>query len=92
MKFNCDTCGKIDEAKFDGYDFGDRLLEGTMFLATKADDGTCTVRPATSDDDAWLNNLNRKQWLAAAKRFAEENDIFICPQCGGDVVPDDMLC
>jgi short subunit dehydrogenase-like uncharacterized protein len=29
--------------------------------------------------------------MKAAKIFAEENDIFICPVCGGDVVPDDML-
>lgn len=91
MKFNCDTCGKIDEANFDGYDFGDRLLEGVKFTASKADDGTCIVRPATPDDDGYLNSLNKKQWLDAAKRYAEHNDLFECPGCGGEAVPDDML-
>ena len=91
MNFDCEKCGKIKEAIFDGYPFGDRLLEGVKFIASKNDKGKCTVRPLGSDDEAYLANLNKKQWLAAAARFAEENDIFECPTCGGEVIPDDML-
>lgn len=91
MKFNCDTCGQIDEAIFDGFYFGDRLMEGVKFIASKADDGTCTVRPATQDDEVCIADFNKERWLARAKLFAEHNDVFACPQCGGDAVPDDML-
>lgn len=91
MKFDCETCGKIDEAEFDGYPFGDRLLEGVKFVAKKHDDGTCEVRPKSSDDTTYLQSLNTKRWMKEAKTFAESNDIFICPVCGSDVVPDDML-
>ena len=91
MKFDCEKCGKIDEAEFDGYPFGDRLLEGVKFVARKNDDGTCEVRPKGSDDEAYLGTLNKKMWLDRAKTFAEAYDIFTCPTCGGDAVPDDML-
>jgi len=30
-------------------------------------------------------------WMKTAKEFAEENDIFECPHCHGEVLPDDML-
>jgi len=91
MKFDCETCGKIDEAIFDGYPFGDRLLEGVKFIAKKNDDGTCEVRTKGPDDDQYLEKLNMDYWLQMAKQFAEENDIFECPKCGGDVIPDDMM-
>jgi len=88
MKFDCEKCGKIDEAKFDGYPFGDRQLEGVMFVARKNDDGTCEVR---AEDERDLHGLDKAYWLEMAKAFAEKNDIFTCPRCGDDVVPDDML-
>jgi predicted RNA-binding Zn-ribbon protein involved in translation (DUF1610 family) len=88
MKFNCEKCGKVDEGRFDGYWFGDRQLEGIMFIAKKNDDGTCKVR---AEDDKYLATLNKKYWLKMAKEFAEDNDIFICLKCGSQIVPDDML-
>jgi len=92
MKFDCETCGKIDEALFDGYFFGDRILEGVMFKARKNDDGTCEVESVDEwDKDPYLVGLNKELWMKRAKEFAEANDIFTCPTCKQDVVPDDML-
>jgi len=88
MKFNCGSCGKIDEAVFDGYLFGDRLLEGVKFAARKNDDGSCEVRlmePGT------LAVPDEKHWMSLAKKFAEQNDVLECPACYGQAVPDDML-
>lgn len=92
MKFNCEKCGKIDEALFDGYEFGDRILEGVKFKARKNDNGTCEVESVDIwENDPYLKGLNKEFWLNNAKQFAEKNDIFICPNCRRQVVPDDML-
>ena len=91
MKFNCLNCGDIDEAIFDGYPFGDRLLEGIKFVAKKNDDGTCEVRPQNDIYFHYLGEINMKYWLGCAKTFAEQNDIFECPKCGEDVIPQDMM-
>jgi hypothetical protein len=92
MKFDCDKCGKIDEALFDGYGFGERILEGVMFKAKKRDNGTCVVDSVDKwEKDPYLSGLNKKHWMKLAKDYAEDNDIFECPTCKNDVVPDDML-
>jgi hypothetical protein len=93
MKFDCETCGKIDEAYFDGYSVGDRILEGVMFVARKSDDGSCTVSLAggTWEKDPYLAQLDKTYWMPMLEEYAGQNDVFECPACGGDVVPDDML-
>ena len=93
MKFDCEKCGKIDEALLNGYLFGDRTLEGVMFKVRKNDDGTCKVEPANGswDKDSYLRELNKEYWMKLAKEFAEQNDIFECPKCKNEVIPDDML-
>lgn len=88
--FDCEECGQIHEALFDGYFFGDRLLEGVMFKA-KIENGDMTISMNDSNDDAYMNSLNKEQWLKTAKQFALKNDIFECPYCGEDVVPNTML-
>lgn len=68
MKFDCLKCGKIDEALFDGYHFGDRTLEGVMFKARKHDDGSCDVELAEGEwqKDPYLSKLDEKYWMAQA--------------------------
>jgi len=88
MKFDCEKCGKMDEALLNGYDFGERTLEEVWFRVKKHDNGTCEVYP---EDPKELHGLDQKYWLAQAKDFAEKNDVFTCPSCKGQVVPDDML-
>jgi hypothetical protein len=90
MKFDCEQCGKIDEAFLNGYAVGDRLLEGVMFIVRKNDDGKCRVR-LHPDAEPYMQGLNKEMWLERAKIYAEQTDIFECPKCAADVVPDDML-
>lgn len=84
-------CGEIDCVIFDGYLFGDRLLEGTMFKAF-VQDGEIVVEPASDDDDDYLSLLNKQLWLDNALEFAKINDIATCPKCGQDVDAQPRAC
>ena len=93
MKFDCEKCGKIDVELIDGYHIADRLLEGVMFEVRRNEDGTCIVN-VVKKHAAYFNDLNTVKWLGEAKAYAERNwhdDIFTCPRCKRDVVPDDLL-
>lgn len=72
------------EAMFDGYNFGDRLLEGVMFIATINEDNTISVR-VSDISKLYFNNLNTKLWLKRALDFALMNDIFEDIKTGKDV-------
>ena len=63
------------QAKFDGYSFGDRLLEGVMFIATIQDDGTMSVAVDPRHEN-YFNQLNTTMWLEKALDFAMRNDVF----------------
>lgn len=81
IKFVCDKCGEVKVATFDGYPFGDRLLEGVKFDAVLNDEGevSVSVRP---EAEAYFADLNQKKWLAEAKRFIEGTDVVNCGVCG----------
>lgn len=64
----------VSTAYFDGYDFGDRLLEGVSFKAEVVD-GKMTVT-FTNPNDKYERGLNQSYWLEQAKAYAEEHDIF----------------
>jgi len=64
-----------NQAKFDGYSFGDRLLEGVMFIATIAEDGTLSVE-ITPEHAGYFSGLNQELWLEKALNFALGNDLF----------------
>ena len=78
----CDACGDIEYALMDGYDFGDRILEGVMFRVFS--DGH-----VETDDDwskhPYLGRLNAAVWLKEAATCAKEADQLECPKCGSDV-------
>ena len=85
MQFDCEHCGKVDHALLDGYDFGDRLLEGVMFEVRVADDGTISIQ-VQEKHRSYFSQLNEQMWLEAAKERAEEilsdpGDGFYCPKC-----------
>lgn len=90
IKFDCEICGKIDYAFADGYHVGDRLLEGVRFEIRKNSDGTCTAKIA-EDSKEYFSDLNQRKWLNKMAKWAEQHDVFECPKCKNDVVPDDML-
>ena len=61
----------IQTAYFDGYHFGDRLLEGVMFKVTVTEKGKLEVEPCPDAED-YLKDVNRKKWLGEAKKFAKD--------------------
>lgn len=84
MKIICETCGEVDHLRFDGYGFGDRLLEGVMFEARMSGDGNVNVKVQLSDRE-YFNDLAAATWLAKAGDYVRHLDIATCPKCGGDL-------
>lgn len=70
----------VKTAYFDGYSFGDRLLEGVWFKATIQEDGTLEVEPCKKSE-SYLATLNRNYWIKEALQYAEGNDLF--SECEG---------
>lgn len=63
---------KLSSAYFDGYGFGDRLLEGVMFRATILENGTIIV--TTKPEDAgYLEDLNMVKWMKEAHEVAKDD-------------------
>lgn len=82
-KFHCDDCGEIDCALLDGYQVGDRLLEGVMFeIVPNKESFDVRVKKEAAH---YFKSLNQKKWLKAAREFLPEEDILSCPECGADV-------
>jgi hypothetical protein len=64
----------VSTAYFDGYNFGDRLLEGVSFKAEVAD-GKMAVS-FTNPNGKYEKGLNQSYWLEKAQEFAANHDIF----------------
>ena len=75
--FEDEDGNRYSEAKIDGYNFGDRLLEGVMFVVS-IKNGELSVK-VDKDAEEYFSGLNQKKWLEAAKDYALENDIFEGP-------------
>lgn len=59
--------------KVDGYDFGDRLLEGVHFTV-EIDPETVkvvSVQPSSKDDEVYLDDLNKSKWLKRAEQYVQ---------------------
>lgn len=76
MKKFVDDDGNVHEfAYVNGYLFGDRLLENVMFECVVENDAVVVrgVMPACRN---YFNQLNCDMWLAAAREFVKEHDVF----------------
>lgn len=81
MQLVCDDCGPIDHALLNGYHFGDRLLEDVYFKITVSGK-KLQAEPATIEDDAYLDDLNKKKWLREAMKYASDPEALLdCPSC-----------
>ena len=60
----------VDKVFFDGYPFGDRLLEDVTFQATIKDNKVKVE--ITKDCANYFSDLNQKKWLGIAKNWVEE--------------------
>lgn len=87
-KLKCDNCGEIDYVLVDGYDFGDRLLEGVMF-EIRIVKGKYKAQ-VKKDCASYFDDLNTKKWLSECEFYAEELDVATCPKCDGEIgMPND---
>lgn len=88
-KLICDQCGEVEFALIDGYDFGDRLLEGVKFEVRL--NPTLHVQVAEKAKP-YFSQLNEKMWLDRAIKHAQwalAEDILTCPKCGEGSVVDE---
>jgi hypothetical protein len=98
MKLKCDVCGDIESAKVNGYNFGDRILEGVLFEVKVVGKKlkTTEVEPSAKD---YFKDLNEKKWLKEANDYLRNildsgraDDELVCSKCGDQrvtVVNDD---
>jgi hypothetical protein len=61
----------VSTAYFNGYAFGDRLLEGVMFKAEVKQDGTLKVTICLGQND-YFKGLNKAKWLKEAYKHATD--------------------
>lgn len=84
----CPNCGHtMKEVIFNGYQFGDRLLEGVMFIATLQEDGSLKVMGVTKESKPYFDKLN-PNWLDIAQKFIDSmfEDVFAgCSNCKYDL-------
>ena len=85
--WNCETHGDINEVRFDGYDFGDRMLEGMYFRAKfgKENEFLEVFIEPEFDDEYW-DDLNKKKWLKEAEKHAKTMDFAYCVICNEECI------
>lgn len=64
-----------NQAKIEGCDFGDRLLEGVKFIVTIEDDSSLSVKVDPRAED-YFSQLNQELWLDKALKHALRQDVF----------------
>ena len=79
-------CGVINKIMFNGYPFGDRMLENVMFEAFIDDNNNISVQTANDwNNDPYCKGLNKDYWLGLATEYAQDLDIATCPKCAQDI-------
>jgi hypothetical protein len=61
-----------DTVVINGYNFGDRLLDGVLFSLKIVDGGL----EATMEEDNYTKGLNKPYWEEACLEWCIENDVF----------------
>ena len=59
----------MTKVKFDGYVFGDRILEGVWFTADVDGQKVTNVKIAPESDGDYWRGLSKTKWLGEAKRY-----------------------
>ncbi len=89
--FYCEKCKKpLDTVLVSGYDFGDRILEGVMFIVAN-NNGTPKVIGVTEECESYFAKLNKKYWYEACFEHCKSLDIASCPDCMDDIGVWDCL-
>jgi hypothetical protein len=86
-KFVCQKNGKqvdLTHAYIDGYDIGERLLEGVPFkVELTGRKFKCSTTPGS---ETYMDSLNKKKWLREARAYAATQDFFMETESGGQEV------
>jgi hypothetical protein len=89
-EWDCETCKKPPMyGLMDGYSFGERLLEDVMFECMLYDDN-CWVIQVEKAAEPYFEQLNQTMWMTAAYKYCNQNDVWECPGCGGDIAPKEQ--
>lgn len=67
---------EVDALYLDGYNFGDRLLEGVIFHVRVAPGGDDLAVSVDGQDEKYLKDLNARKWLREAKKHALTTDVL----------------
>jgi hypothetical protein len=82
MKLKCEECGNTRTFQVDGYDFGDRLLEGVMFsVAIREGKLKCIGYPK----DGYTGTLNMDHWMRVCNDYLKDADFVYCKKCNAPV-------
>lgn len=82
--FECDSCGPIEFVLVDGYDVGDRILEGVKF-ELRRDESHFKAR-VVSESCAYMARMGgEEKWLKEVEAYAHEMDVAQCPHCNSEV-------
>lgn len=85
MSLYCEFCKKeLPYALVDGYNFGDRLLEGVMFKVEHRNEGPNCIGVEESSE-AYMKGLNWEHWKKKCEEYCEDLDIAQCPDCHDDI-------
>ena len=85
-KVTCEECSNIDTiVEVDGYQFGDRLLEGVIFEARHNYNTDKWELEPKEKNSPYLQELNLPYWLKIGSEHMAENDLATCTCCGEDV-------
>jgi len=83
--FKCKACQKEHEfVLVDGYNWGDRMLEGVMFRVYD-NDGDPQLELHDKSDEAYTRQLNMDYFLKEGKVYIEHEEIYGCPECKFDI-------
>lgn len=92
----CPECEHtMDKVTFSGYPFGDRLLDGVVFVAELQEDGFLKVTGVTKECIHYFDKLNKEMWTKEAQLYVNRmiGDVFAgCEKCGYDLcMVDDVM-
>ncbi len=79
----CESCGS-NTVHVDGYAFGDRVLDGVMFVV-KDIDGKPVCQGVVPGAEAYFSKLNKKRYKKECEEYCVQLDLANCAACGEDV-------
>lgn len=85
----CETCKEEKTVVHtDGYLFGERIVEGVIFII-EIKDGKIKCTGVGESSKQYMEQLNWEHWKKRCEDFADDAEEFTCPECGDDIYIED---